>query len=215
MTIKEIHNVTRQAWDKAAGKYHELFKNEMNEKPFDREVLDRFAAGLPENALICDAGCGPSAHIGRYLFDKGMNVFGIDISEKCIEIAKEYNPEMKFECTDFLDWQQEEDSLDAIISFYSVIYTPKKEINEVLDVFYRVIKPGGKLLIVVKKGDFEGFQESLLGIDVHPYFVEYTEEELESALKISSFNILELFTRRPYENEINNERIYCTAGKNC
>ena len=213
MILNEIHNLNSQVYNLIADKYHEMFKNEMNEKPFDREFLDKFAMGLPKNAIVCDVGCGPSAHIGKYLFDKSLNVFGIDISERCIEIAKDFNPEMKFECTDFLTWQRESNSLDAIISFYSIIYTPKKDINIVLDIFYDKLKIGGKLLVVVKKGEFEGFQENVLGIDVHPYFVEYHEEELRSTMINSKFEIIELITRIPYENEINNQRIYCVCRK--
>ena len=36
-------------------------------------------------------------HIGRYLFNLGLNVYGIDISERCIELASIYNSEMKFQ----------------------------------------------------------------------------------------------------------------------
>ena len=101
--IKVIHQKARDAFDVVAEKYHVLFKDEMKEKPYDRTYLDNFCSLLPENALVCDAGCGPSGHIGRYIFDKGINTFGIDISPRCIELARTYNPGMQFQCTDFLN----------------------------------------------------------------------------------------------------------------
>jgi len=213
MIIKEAHENTRLTYNRIAGKYHELFKNEMDEKPFDREYLDGFAEYFDENSTICDAGCGPSAQIGRYLFDKGFNVSGIDISEKCIEIASSYNPDMKFQCADFLNWNIQPGSLDGIISYYSIIYTPKKDVDMVLQVFKLALVPGGKLLIVLKKGTFEGYQDEVLGFRAHSYFAEYEEDEIERILKRNGFVIEELITRKPYKNEIDIERIYCICSK--
>lgn len=68
----------------------------MNQKEYDRVILDKFARFFDSGSVICDMGCGPSGHIGRYLFDKGLNVFGIDISDKCVSIAREANPKMRF-----------------------------------------------------------------------------------------------------------------------
>jgi 2-polyprenyl-3-methyl-5-hydroxy-6-metoxy-1,4-benzoquinol methylase len=213
MNLKRLNRATRKTWDRIAGKYHEAFKNEMQEKPFDREYLDRFASRLGKDAVICDAGCGPSGHIGRYLSDKGFNVCGIDISPKCIAIARDWNPHMTFECADFLDWKRSPGSLDAIISFYSIIYVPKKEVGRILSVFSSKLKPGGRLLIVVKKGDFEGWQTSVLGTKVHSWFAEYDEDELASCITDAGFMIDDLEVRDPYDGEIANPRMYCTCTK--
>ena len=69
-------------------------------------------------------GCGPSGHIGKYLFDKGLNVTGIDMSEKCIDIAKNYNRDMTFKRMDMMNLQVDDQSIDGIIAFYSIIHTP-------------------------------------------------------------------------------------------
>ena len=195
--IRKVHKNTRLTYNKIADKYHELFGNELDEKPFDREYLDKFANYFDRNSKIVDAGCGPSAHIGRYLFDKGLDVVGIDISERCIEIASRHNPGMKFLCIDILDWQPGKFSIDGIIAYYSIIYTPKKEIGKLLKVFRKALNPKGKLMIVVKKGDFEGYQKQVLGIEVSSYFTEYQEEELEGILIRNGFAIEEMITRAP------------------
>jgi len=211
--IREIHNNTRLAYNKIADKYHELFRNELEEKPFDREYLDKFANCFNPNSKIVDAGCGPTAHIGRYLFDKGLNVSGIDISERCIEIASEYNPRMDFLCTDVLDWKPKKNSIDGIISYYSIIFTPKTDVYKLFQVFNSALKPNSKFLVVVKKGEFEGYQEEVLGIKVNSYLAEYQENEIEKIVKQNGFKIDELITRKPYEYEIKNERIYCLCSK--
>jgi hypothetical protein len=89
-----INSKTRKAYNLVAQKYHDLFHNEMDEKEYDRNLLDTFAKKFTRDSLICDAGCGPSGHIGRYIFDKGLHVVGIDISDKCVELARRYNPGM-------------------------------------------------------------------------------------------------------------------------
>ena len=113
---EHINSMTRQAYNLAAQKYHDLFHNEMNEKEYDRELLDSFAARFNKDSLICDAGCGPSGHIGRYLFDKEINVVGVDISEKCVELARLNNPDMKFECADISSLPFDNNSFNGLIS---------------------------------------------------------------------------------------------------
>jgi SAM-dependent methyltransferase len=208
-----IHSKNRQAYNLAADKYHELFHNEMNEKEYDRNLLDTFSNKLKKNSLICDAGCGPSAHIGKYLSDKGFNITGVDISERCIELASKFNPEMKFVCNDIAEMEFENNTFDAIISYYSIIHTPKKMVNKLFDEFYRVLKPGGYLLLVVKAGNNEGFLHQLIGIETEIYFSLFTIEEIECYFKTGGFKLDFLEKRNPYDFEIKNERIFA-IGKN-
>ena len=135
MNIRLVHKNIRETYNKIAMKYHVCFHCEMEQKPFDRNYLDGFVSSFSKDAILCDAGCGPSAHIGKYLFNKGFNVFGIDISDRCIENAKSFNPGMKFFRTDFLDWNTRENPVDAIIAFYSIIFSPKKDIDKIIKVF--------------------------------------------------------------------------------
>ena len=58
-------------WDAVADRYLELFRNELLGKPFDRQVLDEFAARVGRGGSVCDAGCGPCGHVTRYLGSDG------------------------------------------------------------------------------------------------------------------------------------------------
>lgn len=42
--IKKINDLTRKAYNIIAEKYYELFDNEMNEKEFDRNLLDQYSS---------------------------------------------------------------------------------------------------------------------------------------------------------------------------
>ena len=211
--MNSINLLTRQAYNLAAQKYHDLFHNEMNEKEYDRKLLDSFAARFNKDSLICDAGCGPSAHIGRYLFEKGIKVVGVDISEKCVELARINNPEMKFECADISSMPFDENTFDGLISYYSIINTPKIYVNKIFAEFRRVLKPDGFLLVAVKAGTTEGYVDDLLGIKTKIYSSLFTQEEIVSYFKEAGFALEFIEKRNPYDFEISNERIFAIGKK--
>ena len=204
---------TRRAYDLAAQKYHDLFHNELREKEYDRKLLDAFAEKFVPGAVILDAGCGPSAHIGRYLFDKGLRVIGVDVSERCVEIARGFNPEMTFECEDIAGLSFEPDFFDGVVAYYSIIHTPKMFIGALFDEFHRVLAPGGYLLVAVKAGTSEGFLPEFLGIRTDIYFSLFTESEIEMYFKKAGFALDLIERRNPYDFEIKNERIFAIGRK--
>jgi ubiquinone/menaquinone biosynthesis C-methylase UbiE len=212
-SLAEINAKTRRAYNLAARKYHEFFHDEMDEKEYDRNLLDGFARRFGPDSLVCDAGCGPSAHIGRYVFAKGIPVMGVDISDKCIALARRYNPEMKFLRADMGHLPFADGTIDGLIAYYSIIDTPKKHIERLFREFHRVLKPHGCLLTAVKAGSSEGYQPELLGIKTEIYFTLFTEEEIAGYYRQASFQ-LEFFEKRdPYGFEIKTERIFAIGKK--
>ena len=212
-SLKVIDSKTRRAYNLAAKKYHELFHNEMNEKAYDRNLLDSFANRFVRGSLICDAGCGPSAQIGKYLFDKGTRVIGIDISDRCIEMARVLNPDMSFKREDMMNMSFDRSVFDGVISYYSIIHTPKKFIGKIFREFHRVLKPGGYLLVAVKAGSSEGYVDEFLGIKTEIYFSLFDEKEIEGYFEKAGFAVDFLERRNPYDFEIKNERIFAIGRK--
>jgi len=212
-SLELVNENTRRAYNLAAQKYHDLFHDEMNEKEYDRHLLDNFARNFDKGSLICDAGCGPSGHIGRYLFDKDIPVLGVDISDRCVELAKNYNPEMKFMCEDIGKMSSADETFDGIIAYYSIIDTPKNSVHRIFKEFYRVLKQGGLLLMAVKAGDSEGYLNELLGFESKIYFSLFTQDEIRSYFEKEGFSIEFLEQRNPYDFEINAERIFAIGRK--
>jgi ubiquinone/menaquinone biosynthesis C-methylase UbiE len=204
---------TRKAYNQAAQKYHDLFHNEVQEKEYDRKLLDAFAGMFTPGSLILDAGCGPSAHIGRYLFDKGLRVIGVDISDRCVEMARELQPGVRFERGNISRLSFENNSFHGIVAYYSIIHTPKRLIGVIFDEFHRVLKPGGPLLVAVKAGTSEGFLPELLGFQTEIYFSLFTESEIETYFDKAGFRLDFLERRNPYDFEIKNERIFAIGRK--
>ena len=86
--LQQMHEKTRKSFNLAAEKYFEDFKDEMKQKEYDRAFLDEFSSHFDSKSIVCDVGCGPG-HITRYVSDKGLNVFGIDISESVLKLREE------------------------------------------------------------------------------------------------------------------------------
>jgi len=212
-SLASINAKTRQAYNLAAQTYHDRFHDEMKEKEYDRNLIDVFARKFDKDAIVCDAGCGPSGHIARYVFDKGIQVVGIDISDKCIELARLHNPAIPFERGDISNLAFADRSFDGIISYYSIVDTPRKYVSRIFDEFLRVLKPNGYLLLAVKAGTTEGYSYDLLGIDTEIYFALFTEEEIVSYLEEAGFMPEFTEKRKPYDSEIDNDRIFAIARK--
>jgi len=212
-TIETVNTKTRQAYNLAAQRYHELFHDEMSQKEYDRNLLDRFSNYFNKNSLICDAGCGPSGHIGRYVFDKGIPVIGVDIADRCIQLANENNPLMRFERCDMGELPFGDETFDGIIAYYSIIDTPRIHVGRFFREFHRVLKPGGRLLVAVKGGNTEGYLTDFLGIETEIYFTLFTQDEIEQYYEDGLFSIELLEQRNPYNFEINSERIFAIGRK--
>lgn len=212
-SLDVINFKTRRAYNLAAQKYHELFHDEMSRKEYDRNLLDHFANFFNHDSLICDAGCGPSGHIGRYVFDKGFHVMGVDVAERCIHLAQEYNPEMRFAICDIGAIPFKDETFDGIIAYYSIIDTPKNYVGSIFQEFYRVLKPGGRLLVAVKAGTTEGYLTELLGIETEIYFTLFSQDEIRKFFQDGMFRIEFLEQRSPYQFEIESERIFAIGRK--
>ena len=148
--------------------------------------MERFSDMLRPGSLICDAGCG---HIGKYLVDKVHKVVGIDISQRCVDIATSYNTQIDFKVRDMMNTAFMNDSLDGIISFYSIIYAHRKFADNIFAEFNRILKSNGKLLIAVKKEIHERIINDAWYESNKVYFTHFIESEVRDYLNQSNFTV--------------------------
>lgn len=204
---------TRRAYNLAAARYDELFRDELIGKAFDRALLDEFAAEFEAGSLVLDAGCGPSGHIGRHVADRNIRVVGVDLAERCVEMARRSNPDLAFVQADIGRLPFSGAAFDGIVAYYSIIDTPKAFIGELFSEFLRALKPGGLLLTAVKAGAGEGFLPDLLGLPADIYMAYFSEKEIRDDYEQAGFRIERLETRAPYEFEIDVKRIFTLGRK--
>jgi SAM-dependent methyltransferase len=200
-------------WDSVADRYLELFRQELEGKPYDLEILRQFGEGLSPGSLVCDAGCGPCGHVSGFLSSLGLNVIGVDISPRCIALARIEQPHIRFELMDLKLLAFADASLDGIVAYYALHYEPATVLTGVVREFFRVLRPGGKILIVVKQGEGEGWVPDPLGGGRKVFWKGFQADELVSLLRSSPFQIDTVDIREPLPDEIAVWRIYVRAER--
>jgi SAM-dependent methyltransferase len=200
------------SYDRVAEEFAEEFFKELERKPFDCELLDRFAESVGAGAAVCDIGSGPG-QIARFLQDRGLSMRGIDLSEEMIKCGRRLNPDISFERGDMLALDLPADSLAAIVSFFAIIHLSRDDAARGLQEMYRVLKPGGKLLISFHRGD--GMLHRDLWYD-KPVSIDVTlfqKDEMSRYLESAGFEIESIVERDPYDFEYPTRRVFALSSK--
>ena len=214
MPDREEHCATvSRYWDAVAGLYLELFRDELQGKPFDRQILASFAKKLASGAVVCDAGCGPCGHVTRLLADAGLDVVGVDISPKCIELARAEQSALRFEVMDMAAMNFSNGAMRGLVAYYSLHYQPKAGLGETMREFARVLCAGGSLLIVAKEGSSEGWIEDPLGSGQKVFWSDFKPEQLQELAIAHGFDVTSCEIRDPLPEEIAVRRIYLSARR--
>jgi SAM-dependent methyltransferase len=211
--MNKVIQDTQRSYDQVAGEYAERFKDEMDDKPFDRDCLDRLAREVGELGPICDLGCGPG-QIARYLHRQGVSALGVDLSPNMVAEAQRLNPEIPFHQGNMLSLPDADDSWGGIAAFYCIIHIPREQIVDALCEMRRVLKPGGMLLVTFHIGEqiehIETWWEKSVNLD----FAFRLPNEMEAWLKEAGFELVETLIREPNpEVEVATQRAYIFARK--
>lgn len=192
-------NEVRRCYDLAAGEYASNFLKELDGKPFDRAILDRFSRSLPEDGLIYDFGCG-SGQTTKYLSDRDRHtVIGLDFSSNSIELARRNFPGLEFRVDDMLASAMPPLSADGIVAFYAIVHFTYREVAIALKEWFRLLKPGGQCLFSFHVGKDVLAVEKFLGVDGANATWRFlkTDQVLKAAEK-AGFTFYEAVERYPY-----------------
>jgi SAM-dependent methyltransferase len=200
------------SYDRVAAHYATEYFDELARKPFDRRLLDQFAKSVAGKGEVFDVGCGPG-QIARYLKDRGVNVRGLDLSEKMIDAARNLSPDIPFDRGDMLALDQPSDSLAGIVSFYAVIHLQREHVTRALKEMFRVLQPEGRLLVSFHGGEGQLHRDEWYGEPVSIEVTLMTRDEMQSYLKAAGFADATVLERDPYEFEYPTQRLYAVAGK--
>ncbi|WP_020519747.1 class I SAM-dependent methyltransferase [Catelliglobosispora koreensis] len=114
------------------------------------EAIKKADLGLP----VADVGCGPGK-MTAYLAERGVTIFGIDLSPKMIELAREAFPHLSFTVGSNTALDLEDGSLGGILAHYSTHHTPPEHLPLVYAEFYRTLTTGGCLMLAGHAGPDE------------------------------------------------------------
>ncbi|HJY25727.1 MAG TPA: class I SAM-dependent methyltransferase, partial [Actinomycetes bacterium] len=84
-------DATRAGYDAVAEPYASRFRDELRHKPVDRALLSAFAEQVRRERPVADIGCGPG-QVTRFLHESGLDVVGMDLSPRMVEVARRDNP---------------------------------------------------------------------------------------------------------------------------
>ena len=210
---KEIQK-TLECYDLVAIEYAKKFIDEMNEKPFDRKMLELLTEKVTNLGMICDLGCGPG-NIARYLHKIKNEVCGIDLSEKMIEQARILNPAIQFNQGNMLDLKMiKENYFGGIAAFYSIIHIPKILVLKALKEFHRILKKHGTLLITFHIGNEIKHLDEWLGKKINIDVSFFQTDEMKDFLIKAGFELGYVIEREPVkEVEVETRRAYIFVSK--
>ena len=200
-----------RTWDARAERYLQLFRYELEGKPYDLEVLRAFAERVGAGGRVYDAGCGPCGHVTALLSAYGLDTLGIDLSPRCVALARREQPGCRFAVMD--QRAVTGGPLDGLVAYYSLHDQPKRLLPDTLASWAAAIRPGGQLLIVAKEGEGDGIIADPLGSELCVYWAEFTAYELRRAAHEAGFGTDDCTVREAYENEIPARRVYLAATR--
>jgi ubiquinone/menaquinone biosynthesis C-methylase UbiE len=140
---------TKEQWDK---KYQKEFQLQPIEETMREIVLLFKKIGVYK---VLDLACGSGRHI-IFLTENGFDVYGMDFSEKGIEIGrallKARNLQAHLQVSSmFVKLPYENYYFDAIICIRALNHGAIEEIRKVIKEIERVLKPKGMLYLTVRK----------------------------------------------------------------
>jgi SAM-dependent methyltransferase len=204
----------QKSYDRVAIDYARHIYHELEGKPLDREILNRFAALPRGQGIVCDMGCGPG-HIARFLAGQGVDMIGVDISPGMLTQARILNPDIPFHHGDMLALDEKDGTWAGIVAFYSIIHIPREQVLTALGEFWRVLMPGGWLLLAFHLGDQEIHETELWEHEISLDYWFFESEEMTGYLEQAGFRVAEVIEREPYapEVEYQSRRAYVLAQK--
>jgi SAM-dependent methyltransferase len=201
-------------YDKVAPAYAAQFLHELDDKPFDREILTRFAAATrrvsQEGWPVCDLGCGPG-HVGAFLSTAGVDAVGMDLSAGMVAQARLSYPALTFTRGDMTALEVADGSFAGIACFYALIHIPRTQVPTALGEMARVLLRGGALLLAVHGGRGTLHADEMVGEPANLDVTLFSLAELCELVQQAGFSVVEAHERAPYAMEHPTPRLYVWA----
>lgn len=199
-SVKKDYDAIAEAYAKDFGKEYE-----------DIEIIDKFMNLLNPASKVLDLG-GGTGKLTDLLIKNNHKATCLDFSKEMRRKAKEYFGDIPYILDDMLNIKNhfEENSLDAIIAFYSIFHVPAEDLDKLFSDMNSVLKEDGILCFSVQLGNGECFvDEPYLkeaGKDVL-YLNFFTTELINSLLKNNGFEkVFETTKNEVGENELGNDK---------
>jgi cyclopropane fatty-acyl-phospholipid synthase-like methyltransferase len=181
--------LVKQGYVKAARPYYEIKdKSQHRIQIFQKWLQDE------NNDHILELGCGSGFPIGEAILKSGKRYTGIDLSEVQIELAHELYPQWNahFRVAEMVEFCRNapDGTYTGIVSMFSIRHLPRMYHAELYCHLYRMLTPGGKLLIDITGNSDDAFVDKWLG-DSIMYWSGFSSEWTRLTLGEIGFKIIE------------------------
>jgi SAM-dependent methyltransferase len=181
-------------YNEEAASYSEKFLHELDDKPYDRYILERFSSYLPLDGNVCEIGCGPG-QVSSYLNLESRTFIGLDLSNSMLRESIKLN---RFDLTinrNYFTLPFRNGSLDGIIAFYAIVHDETTLIDQLFVEVRRVLKTKGVLVLSFHTGtDRITVTNNACSIE----YIFHDFEKVYECIKKSGFSIIEGVHRLPY-----------------
>jgi SAM-dependent methyltransferase len=193
-----------------APSYAQKFARELDNKPFDRYILDRFSSLIPEEGAVCEIGCGPG-QVSCYLKTKNSISYGLDLSLHMLQGSFKLKPfNLPIE-GNYFRMPFKNNSLDGILGFYAIVHDETSLVELLLSEVRRVLKTCGAFLFSFHTGN-NRITATNTGSTVEYIFHDF--EKINDIVNRSNFTNLESVVRLPYPDvEYPSRRAYFLLRK--
>ncbi|HET9517396.1 MAG TPA: class I SAM-dependent methyltransferase [Actinoplanes sp.] len=206
---------TRDSYDAIALEYADMVGGDIEARVVDRALLAAFAELVQANGggPVVDVGCGPG-RITTVLHQLGLDAFGIDLSPAMVELARHTHPQLRFEVGSMLGLDLLADSLGGLLAYYSIIHVPRGRRGEVFAEFFRVLVPGGPLMLAYQVGDDISHYDEAFGKVVRLDFHRQQPLDVGGLVRAAGFDVLATVVKEP-EGTDRTQQAITLARKPC
>ena len=184
---EDKRKIVRDDYDAIA----EIYANSYSEVDYCKTYIDAFAKSL-SGIHVLDVGCG-AGQFTNYLCELGLKAKGVDFSNGLLSIARKNYPNIEFINADICEFDTS-NQYDGIFTKDVLFHLPDEDIIKALKLFKKILKPNGKLCIIMdmpKEAGEQIFVEEL-NENYKIYYNYLTPEKLKSLLQQAEIIIDEI-----------------------
>jgi SAM-dependent methyltransferase len=175
-----------------AGDYEGEYRNDREIRDYEEDLFEKLFSRIPESGKILDLGCGTGEPFDRFMVEKGFDVKGVDLVEKHVYAAREHVPEAEFTQGDFFDVDPEEETFDAVVSFYAVFHLPREKHEELFEHIHGLVRDGGSILVTVGGDEMDEYtEEDWSGSEM--VWSSYSQEKSLEIIEDAGFEVVETY----------------------
>ncbi|MCP4968456.1 MAG: class I SAM-dependent methyltransferase [bacterium] len=127
------------------------------------EFLRQLETEIPVGAAVVELGCGTGHPVGCAL-SKRFDYLGVDVSPEMVRIASAHCPQARFQTVNMATLTLPEQSLAAVVAFYSIIHLPRDSHSPLFASIHRWLEPRGWFVASLGTSDLEaGTDKGWLG----------------------------------------------------